>query len=1295
MTLKQNDGWDGIQGGELRGNSDEVGQGAMEARARHAHADESMAPRAEQGMAGDEAVRKLSEVIEANRKRWKLIVILEALGLGVSVTLGYLWLVFIIDHTMHLPQAARLASLAVFVACVGWMGLSLVRRWRMFDMTVDQVALAIEKRMPGGLGNRLINALQLARAPGTSGQVARHVVEENLQALERVRLKQARAMRPALLRLGVAGVVVCAGVGMWVLNGAAFNASAARVFDPLGNHDPAYRTRMTVLPGNTQARPGANVTVTISLEGKVPKEVEISQAAGEKRQSHVVMIDPAAVVAGTENKALVQFTLLGLSQTTQYRVIAGDHQSEIYTIKVPRPAQVHGFESRVIAPEYAGVEKKVIQSGSGDLEVLEGSRVEMVVTTAGLPSALKVRHLGEGEGVQKQADVTGKKLEGGKFGLDFVVVNDVAYQIVLSTPEGEQETGRYVMRAVADLPARAELVFEQGLPGLDSGQKFGWRVKASDDMGLAQVGVFARAATGAVGAVAGEVLDVESGGWQMLHAWPVEQGVKQGTYDYKAALAELGFVDGQEVELVPAAGDRKPEREGKWTAGEVVTVTLGGATAALEVEYERILKVEGRLEAHRKAQEGLYQKTLSGRAVFEGDERKDSEVWKAKLAEVTGGLAKEEAAFGREVVMSVRMMPQSAQHMAASLGMINDTDVKAGVQGMERVMRQDGPQKSLAAYNEALGAMSRSQASLAEMHGAFVVFREGWEERNMAGMVRYLADREAALAEESGALMQDAGMDIGRTLAAMKTRQGHIARLTGLVAAGLGGVAERGGRVDEAGAARMPKEVVAAYKAGAVRAASAELSGYFADAGAAIDGRNFLGAKEAQGKAAMYLAQVYQAIKNAHAGGAQVAVVETVAEKQPEGKKLKDGPGEMGVAYQEGFESKDVLVKQKPGDQVAKVHPRGALKTDNYTMTDEEVKKLDAGTGKKKVQDGKLLELGGKPTGDSEFPNQSDREPNQVTATPQETVEDVKGPLVKEEPGLDDGYKTLNLQTNVGLNEPGPVGKKAGDVSSNANAAATGDNQPPKDEVNGTSSDGTKGARSNGNNVGKLAEDRMGLDTPQEGSQKTQRFPGELQRVRVSGKDVKPAVGTGGKRVNGEDRNNYAESGSGDWKTEMSENMVGPQKVDRRVESDKKGSEFDPKALAKMYVDLKGLKPEELKKLRQTAQAVKMIRTIQKEFTKVFMDRIVTADSFGDEELILAALEQISEGSDFRTEARLKGSGAEQSARVALSGGSSFMASPGRKQGVRGRVLDEPAWAVLPGYEGAAEVYFRGLAEGE
>ncbi len=1247
------------------------------------------------------AAARLSSVIDDNRKRWKLIVILEALGLGVSVTLGYLWLVFIIDHTVHLPQAARIVSLAVFIACVGWLALSLYRRWRMFDMTVDQVALAIEKRTPGGLGNRLINALQLARASdaGQGGRlVARHVVEENIKVLEGIRLKQARALRPALARLAVAGAVVFAGLGMWAFNRSGFEASVARMFDPMGNHDPAYRTRMTVLPGDTQARPGQNVTLTIELQGKVPQAVEISQAAGDKRQSHLVAINPEAVVQGKENKAVVRFTLLGLAQTTKYRVIAGDHQSEVYTIQVPEAAQVHGFVSTVTPPEYAGLATKKIEAGTGDIEALEGSQVEMVVKTVGAPKGLTLRYLNDPQAEKKRFDLPGKVMGPGSFSLNFAVVNDVAYKIVLSPQEagqqGEQETARYTMRAIADLPARAELVTDPAMLGIGSGQKYKWQVKASDDLGLSQVGFFAReAAGGRAEVMEGTALDVEGQGWQMVRAWPMDLGVKKGTYEYQAAMAELGFVDGQDVELVPAASDRRPDRLGTWIAGAPVTVTLGGAARALEVEYEMILKVEARLAAHIQAQEALHKKAVDARKVFDAKERKDSEAWQKTLAELTQNLAREEAGFGKQVLLTMRAMPESAQHMRASLGMVNDTDVRTSVQGMEAVTRQQEPQQSLAAYNLAVNAMSRSAVSLGELQSAFTAFRQRWEDQNMAGMVKFLADRQSLLRDDAKLASMEPGADMGRTLAAFKTRQTHLAGLTALVSQGLTGVAQRLTKTPEPDAPKPRAEIVSAYETAGQRLKAPEMVGSFVNADRAIDGRDFQLMGMAQEQAAAWLTQTYLMLKNAHGMPPQVAMVEPRGEKQGTGKVLGDAPADNGVTYAD-VDGGEAARQPKPGEVPGAGKTKATEpKVNDYKMTPEQVASLDTGGGAKPPQDLEILKLGEKPSGQVRFPGQSDREPNQVAVTPQMDMGDVAGPLIPEEPNTDPNYDRNHLNSNARINEPGEIGKQGGDVNSNVAAAPTGNNIPPANEIGGTSRDGTKDSRATGRNISQTANDRRGLDKPQEGSQSGERFPGEIKRVRFTQKDVEPSAGDSGTTIKGEDRNHFAMSNDGQWKTEMSKHMGEPQKENRVVESVKPGSRFDPQSLKDMYVDLEKLDPADRERLSKFTQTVKMMRTVQKDLSRVFMAPPGLEEALKGLEEKLAQLEHAQADSDFRM--RAQGVKPTEKGRLAMAGGAAFQGSPARRQGVRGRVLDEPAWAVLPGYEGVAEVYYQKLAEGE
>src|SRR4051794_20023361 len=119
-------------------------------------------PFASQG-ATKERLARFQDLVQQNSRRWKLMILLEALGLALSAPLAYLWIVFFLDIQWHLPPAGRLVVSLGFRAGGGWAALHVVRRWRAFQLREDQVAIAIEHGTRGGVQNRLINALQLAR----------------------------------------------------------------------------------------------------------------------------------------------------------------------------------------------------------------------------------------------------------------------------------------------------------------------------------------------------------------------------------------------------------------------------------------------------------------------------------------------------------------------------------------------------------------------------------------------------------------------------------------------------------------------------------------------------------------------------------------------------------------------------------------------------------------------------------------------------------------------------------------------------------------------------------------------------------------------------------------------------------------------------------------------------------------------------------------------------------------------------------------------------------------------------
>ncbi len=77
-----------------------------------------------------ELVGRLQDLVHKNSRRWKTVIVLEALGLAVAVPLAYLWLVFYLDHRLHLPVLGRLPAGLGFLAGVGWAVVHLAHRWR-------------------------------------------------------------------------------------------------------------------------------------------------------------------------------------------------------------------------------------------------------------------------------------------------------------------------------------------------------------------------------------------------------------------------------------------------------------------------------------------------------------------------------------------------------------------------------------------------------------------------------------------------------------------------------------------------------------------------------------------------------------------------------------------------------------------------------------------------------------------------------------------------------------------------------------------------------------------------------------------------------------------------------------------------------------------------------------------------------------------------------------------------------------------------------------------------------------
>src|SRR5262249_60593804 len=103
----------------------------------------------------------------------------------------------------------RLLAGLVFLLVLMFFAARLVKRLAFLRLGEDEVALAIERQTTGGIENRLINALQISRGAGAiPAPLAPALVRENFDQLEKAVLPRAAPSRPALLKAGLALLLV-------------------------------------------------------------------------------------------------------------------------------------------------------------------------------------------------------------------------------------------------------------------------------------------------------------------------------------------------------------------------------------------------------------------------------------------------------------------------------------------------------------------------------------------------------------------------------------------------------------------------------------------------------------------------------------------------------------------------------------------------------------------------------------------------------------------------------------------------------------------------------------------------------------------------------------------------------------------------------------------------------------------------------------------------------------------------------------------------------------------------------
>jgi hypothetical protein len=622
------------------------------------------------------------------------------------------------------------------------------------------------------------------------------------------------------------------------------------------------------------------------------------------------------------------------------------------------------------------------------------------------------------------------------------------------------------------------------------------------------------------------------------------------------------------------------------------------------------------------------------------------------------------------------MLPQAGD-LRLSVGLLADTEMVRAHLALESVPGRETPEAKRTALADARATQERTARSLEEIMDAYRTFRFNWELANMIPFTRVLAERQKKLADLSQKMATGSTSGDGVPASAQR-RQAKVLELCQLTQPAFKDLGERLEKIDPI--------LSKAFTSGGVILASDSLRTPMQQAAEDLQAGRWSGAAPKQAAAARELAALYEKLHQAQVEAARqaLAALREKARSDKEAQKaledIKAGLADSGVKDFDGNVDANEIVRMR---EVLGARPRSkeeeAQKPGTIGGDEIDVKKLELMRDSGVRQDPNILSLGKVAEKTPRLPdNAVDRERNKVRPFAQGTYQDLVGQLLPEADELQRMFQTLTLSTNQNNNDPGDVGKVGGRLNSTGAVAPTGNKKPPTINVGGVSRTGRSGARAYGSILGDTGMNRRGRDKAQEGEQRAPDQAGTIREQKSEDPYNDTSTGFGGKKVESE-HETFNVKDTGKWVNDILKYLDKPQKKFSIVE--RAGDKFDPR-LAALMRDTGS----------KQAQVIERLKTLRKELRNLYLP----ADHV-DEALsaLTTGMERLKDRPDaemFRAQAqaldKLRGT-----LRVFQSAGNGLEPSVPRERVIRGRILDEPARAALPGYEEAVKRYYEKLAQ--
>lgn len=419
----------------------------------------------------------------ARRRRGLLLarggLILAAFALVLLIVLALL------DRARLVPDGLRpwlsLVAYGVALAAAWKQALHLLKHWR--DPLNN--ARLIEASSPG-TSETILSVVELAQAKEAQGspEFLQRLHESAAEDAARFQVEGAlptSSLKPWALRLGgiAVGIVILSCIP--TLHLAGFLVRAAIPFVPMDRPAMVEIEILAPSPADSMAPFVSDVEVAVEVVGPLPKRVsmEIEQADSSRR------------IIELQHRGDQRFYgTLSIGQLdVDYRFRAADALTRWHRISArPRPA-IESFVKTLTPPAYIGGEPQVIEDDHGDIEAIEGTKVQLSLRSN---QALREGSVwlnpdtGDAHEVAESALVKSKVLEG-----NWILTPDLhswkPRLISKGTGFSNDEANPWRLISIPDLPPLARLSRPIGQIAAMPDETVRVSGTASDDIGLKSI----------------------------------------------------------------------------------------------------------------------------------------------------------------------------------------------------------------------------------------------------------------------------------------------------------------------------------------------------------------------------------------------------------------------------------------------------------------------------------------------------------------------------------------------------------------------------------------------------------------------------------------------------------------------------------------------------------------------------------------------------------------------------------------------------------------------------------------